>query len=44
MKTYGVKFAFVNEKGNNRLTSKYVADPVTHRLAYPALVVILGGK
>ena len=42
MRDYGIKFGYVNEKGNNMLVGKYVADPHTHMVSYPKIVVILG--
>lgn len=42
MEGYGLKFGYVDEKGNNNLVGKYVADPHTHMVSYPKIAVILG--
>jgi hypothetical protein len=43
MKSLGVKFASVIEKGNQNLINKFVVDQKTHMVSYPTLLVLLGG-
>ena len=42
MSSSGIKFGYVNQKGNGNLVGKYVADPVTHMVSYPKVAMILG--